>query len=64
MTKQYYAILGRRDKLKAITNSHQELVEIMTVFGEKCEYMPVSKDCAKRLAQEETSRLKRCLEVN
>jgi hypothetical protein len=63
MEKIYYAIFGRKDKLKAITNSHQELVTIMTVFGDKCEYAPLSRDCAKRLAQEETSRLKKCLEV-
>ena len=64
MEKVYYAIMHNRDEqLKLIAKNHQELVEVMTVFGEHHFYMPVTKSCAERLRRYEFNRLNKLLEV-
>lgn len=63
MTQKYYAILDRKDDVKVITNSHQELVEVMTVFGRNCIYAPVTKNCAQRMRQSQVSKLDKLLTV-
>ena len=66
MTKTYYPIMhNRSEKLEVIPKNHEELVVLMTaIFGkDHYYYEEVDRSCAKRMAQEETSKLKRCLEV-